>query len=184
MRRPYQITPPDGELMPVDDALREHLRIGSAVGNDLVQTYIQAAIDLLDGYSGQLGRCILKQEWAFPVPLDSNEMLLPFPDCREMSIEQRNGIEFTAIAGTSIVPGFDRVTLCGITGDRAEIWLLATAGWETPDDAPESLKQAIRLLVAHWSEHPEAVALGTTSTEVSLGVRTLLRPLRNGGLVG
>lgn len=179
MRRPFQVEAPLGDLIPVDDALREHLRIGSAVGNDLVQVYVKAAIGMLDGYSGTLSRCILRQRWAFPVPLYTNEMHLPFPDCREFSIERRVGADFSAIDGTSVVAGFDRVTLCGLSGDRSEVWLLATAGWETAALVPENLKQAIKMLVAHWSEHPEAAISGSNATEIPFGVEALLAPLRN-----
>jgi len=178
MRRPFQVEAPQGDLLTVDAALRTHLRIGSAVTDDLVATYIQAAIAWLDGYSGSLGRCILKQRWAFPVPLDSNEMKLPFPDCRNMTIERWDGDAFTALPGATIVPEFDRVILCGVSGDRSDVWLLADAGWDTAELVPDNLKQAIRMLVAHWSEHPEAVVMGTIATEVPMGVNVLLQPLR------
>jgi hypothetical protein len=41
--------------------------------------------------------------------------------------------------------------------------------------APEDIKQAVRMLVAHWYLNREAVVVGSTSAEVEIAVRALLR---------
>lgn len=44
--------------------------------------------------------------------------------------------------------------------------------WE---GVPEDVKQAVRMLVMHWYRNPQAVVVGTTSAEVELGVRAIMR---------
>jgi uncharacterized phiE125 gp8 family phage protein len=51
------------------------------------------------------------------------------------------------------------------------------AGYESDDDAPEDIKQAVLLLVGHWNENREAVVVGDTATdELPLAVSALLDP--------
>jgi uncharacterized phiE125 gp8 family phage protein len=52
-----------------------------------------------------------------------------------------------------------------------------TAGW-TEDRIPQSLKQAIRLLTAHYYEHREPVLTGTIATELAFAVEALVLPYR------
>lgn len=46
---------------------------------------------------------------------------------------------------------------------------------------PEPVKQAVRILVAHWFEHREAIITGTIATVVKLSVDRLLAPYRKVG---
>jgi hypothetical protein len=41
--------------------------------------------------------------------------------------------------------------------------------------APELIRQAVRMLVAHWYLNRETVVVGTISSEVQMGVRDILR---------
>jgi hypothetical protein len=53
------------------------------------------------------------------------------------------------------------------------------------DPVPATVKEAVRLLVAHWYEQREAAVVGLTggvsSTEIPFGVAELLRPHRTWG---
>ncbi|MES2173851.1 MAG: head-tail connector protein [Pseudomonadota bacterium] len=51
------------------------------------------------------------------------------------------------------------------------------AGYPTAADVPQSMKQAILLLVAHWFANREAVS-DKTMTEVPMAVEALCRPYR------
>jgi uncharacterized phage protein (predicted DNA packaging) len=54
------------------------------------------------------------------------------------------------------------------------------------DPVPATVKEAVRLLVAHWYEQREAAVVGLTggvsSTEIPFGVAELLRPHRTWGV--
>lgn len=65
------------------------------------------------------------------------------------------------------------------------VFLRATypAGYEVDEEdpsvwsAPELIQQAVRMLVAHWYLNRETVVVGTTSNEVQMGVRDIIRRL-------
>lgn len=48
------------------------------------------------------------------------------------------------------------------------------AGWANPADVPQTIKQAILLIVGHWNENREAAISGTISRAIDFGVRALL----------
>lgn len=43
-------------------------------------------------------------------------------------------------------------------------------------DAPEDIKQAVRLLVGHWFENRESVVVGTSASEIPMTVQMLVGP--------
>lgn len=53
------------------------------------------------------------------------------------------------------------------------------AGYATPDDVPQSLKQAMLLLIGHWFANREAVNIGNISTEIPMAVDSLCRKYRS-----
>ncbi len=48
------------------------------------------------------------------------------------------------------------------------------AGWSTVVDVPQSIRQAMLLLIGHWYENREAVLVGTISKDLEFSVKTLL----------
>lgn len=51
---------------------------------------------------------------------------------------------------------------------------------EFPNDStPADLKEAIRLLTAHWYENREASLVGVNAQEIPYGVRDIVREYRN-----
>ncbi len=53
-----------------------------------------------------------------------------------------------------------------------------TSGYGDADDVPEPLRQAIRLLVAHWYENRGLVAVGQQIAVLPQGVSALIAPYR------
>jgi uncharacterized phiE125 gp8 family phage protein len=52
-----------------------------------------------------------------------------------------------------------------------------TAGFGAdPDDVPEPIRQALKLLVAHWYEHREPIEIGSAATAIPAAVSDLLSP--------
>lgn len=56
-----------------------------------------------------------------------------------------------------------------------------TAGFEA-SDIPEVFNQAIRLLVAHWYNHREAVVVDASTNELPFAVKSLLGPYMSAGV--
>ncbi|WP_129138793.1 head-tail connector protein [Modicisalibacter coralii] len=55
------------------------------------------------------------------------------------------------------------------------VTITATVGYDT---LPADVRLALLLLIGHWYENREQVVVGTTSSEVPLGVGSLLAPYR------
>lgn len=54
------------------------------------------------------------------------------------------------------------------------VWVDVIAGYANAAAVPRGLKQAILLLVGHWFENREAVAIGTITSEVPLAAQALM----------
>lgn len=139
-------------LVQVDSVLSEHMRITEPAERQLADAYVSAAEARLDGYHGLLGRCLLRQRWAFPVH-DKECVRLPFPDCREMVLaaRQEDG-SWVDVPGASVTVegGGSRVRFCGLPAERDPIALLLVAGWDNAAAVPDALKQAIRMIAVEW----------------------------------
>ncbi|HUV67477.1 MAG TPA: head-tail connector protein [Sedimentisphaerales bacterium] len=62
-------------------------------------------------------------------------------------------------------------------GHRNDIEVTFICGYGSAADVPEHFRTAIKLLVAHWYEHREAVLTGTISKEIEFSVHALLRQM-------
>ncbi|WP_107495639.1 head-tail connector protein [Thalassobius sp. I31.1] len=179
MIRPFRLSPPATPLVAFDgvDGLGQHCRLDTEDQKALVEAFERAAVDYLDGYTGRLGRCILRQKWAYPVSRFRNVLMLPFPDCREFAIERREPDGTLVSVDAEIVQVGDCIDLTTLPELSGEILLTFWAGWETEADVPASLKQAVRFLVADWFENRPGVATGERVTELPFAVTAMIGPL-------
>lgn len=153
--RPFRVEAPQGVLVPVEE-LRQQLRVDTDEQDSLIAAYERSAVDFLDGYTGRLGRCILRQKWALPLLGNPKAVFLPFPDCREFAVERLDDQgAWVQVAGVTVTQMEDHALLVDLPSDKIDLHLTCWAGWTAADDVPENLKQAVRLLVAHWFD-PEA----------------------------
>jgi uncharacterized phiE125 gp8 family phage protein len=58
--------------------------------------------------------------------------------------------------------------------DYNAICVTYKAGWSTVTDMPQSLRQAMLLLIGHWYENREAVLVGAISKSIEFAVQSLL----------
>lgn len=77
MIAPQLITRP-AELLTLPE-VKAHLDVDGSHHDALIQGYVAAAMDWLDGWNGVLGRCILTQTWASRHAA-LEDLDLPFPD--------------------------------------------------------------------------------------------------------
>lgn len=183
--RPVRVTPP--ALAPVLLAdVQDQSRENSPETNALLQSYIDAAVSYLDGPDGLLGRFMVDQVWRLRFPRWQMSLSLPFPDVsaatvtyldaagtsQELNADLYEIVESDLGAMIVLRPGFDAPSLSA--QDSLPITVTFTAGYGSPDDVPDALKQAIRLLVAHWFENREAVVVGTITATLPMGVKSLI----------
>lgn len=177
--RPFQLEAPTATLFDASD-LHLHLRVDTTEQDPLLSAYIAAAVGYLDGYSGRLGRCILKQKWAFPLNDNTEVVYLPFPDCRDFAVEREQPAStWTALSGVDVQIARDAVFLAELPDDLEGVHLTCYAGWDTPAKVPAPLKQAVRMLVAHWFDNRAEVTVGQAPHQLPAGVEMLISPYKN-----
>jgi len=103
-----------------------------------------------------------------------------------VTLEEFSGGAWVAVPADQYVAQGRIIHLLGRRTYTAPLFLRASypAGYEAdagdPDawNAPDDIKQAVRLLVAHWFANREAAVVGTVAEEIALGVERILRNYR------
>jgi len=159
---------------------KAHLRIDGNAEDDLLGALIAAARVAVET---ELRRVLIAQEWRVIVEeWPAEGVTLPLQPA--LSVEAVRAIDDEG-AATELSEGdyeFDpadfSVTLDPVPG-AARYEIDFTTGYGTSGvDVPQPLRQAIRLLVAHWYEHRSAVTLGDDPAKTPLGFRELIAPYR------
>lgn len=190
------LTPPGGPLLAVnDDALRQHLRLldGETDGNDLLAALIQTATAQAEAHTR---RRFLTQ--TVRLTLDGfgswGREATPLPVAPIQSVSQVQYLDDAGIWRT--VDAVDYRVIDSV--EPHELWPAFGRTWPVPkrepavvridlvvgygpdaSDVPADILHAVRMIVAHLEQHPEAVTTGPgTPAETPLGVRTLLDPHR------
>lgn len=145
---PFRVEAPADVLLPIAD-LREAVRAETDEQDTLIENAGKAAVVRLDGFTGRLGRCILDQKWALPLAAGQDIVDLPFPDCREFQVEALEGGTWSNVGGVAIQYFDCQVSLTDVPEDGTGLHLTFRCGWESAEDVPEDIKQAVRMLVAH-----------------------------------
>jgi uncharacterized phiE125 gp8 family phage protein len=190
-----RVTPPATALVSLAQVY-SHLRldpVGSPPSHPddaLLETYIGAAVDHLDGFSGVLGRCLVTQTWradaAYPDYYGRFE--IPMPVAGVTSVEVLKDDAYAAVSPSLYT--FRSMGAYGIVRprngmswphhdhDEAAFRITFTAGYGDPEDVPSALVTAALLLVGGWYENREAIATGGFPQKLPGGVDTLIAPYR------
>lgn len=200
------ITPPPVKPISVAEA-KAQLRIDTADDDARIGALIAAAVQHIDGRDGWMNRAFVQQTWelrldAFPWIREANRygsIILPLPPLRSVdSVSYRDSAHQLQVWDPS---NYD-VDLGGdwkgrITPKQAVPWpqtdtqpdaviVRFTAGYApvigSPTDylanIPETVRQALLLLVSHWYENRAPVLIGRQARELPMAVQALLAPLR------
>lgn len=150
-----------------------HCRIEQDEDDALVSDLIVAAVAHIERITGWVTN---PQNFQKPFKNIDKPMRLPhWPVTAVTAIEQvgTSTVNVAANFDVDLTSRPARVTLYdALTLDRGEVIRISYTAGET--DLPDELKQAALMLVAHWYENREAVAVGTISADVAMGVNRLL----------
>lgn len=182
---------PEAPVVTVAD-MKSHLRIDSDDEDTLIGEYITAATEMVDAEFGELGRALITQRWQLTMPKfpTDSHVVLPIPPVQQVfSVTYYDTDNVQQTFSTDAY----RLTL---NTDRAYIDLVAGYSWpatydrddavaiqydtgfgDAGTDVPYGIRQAVRMMVAHWYEHREAVTEAKLM-ETPMGIRSLLMKYR------
>lgn len=156
----------------------------------ILSALMQAAVDHLDGWSGVMGRCLVEQDWRVDQADWTDTIRLPFPDVSSVTVKYFDTdnteqtvasslYELLTDARGSYVHFLDDFTAPDVYDDRSDaVRVTFTAGFGDADAVPDAIKIAAMMLVAHWYENREAVAMNVTPNTVPMAVDSLIAPYR------
>lgn len=187
------VTKLDGtNVLSLADA-KEFLRVDHATTaeNTVITGYINAAVSYCENYCSKL----FHQRTAIFLLSNFNEFVFPYSDVQVTSVKSRsdnmsehdntltNGTHYTSRSGTPSKIKFLSSLPAIHADDLYPISVLTTAGNAQIIDGlsfipPESVVQAVRMLVGHYYEQRTATVVGSIVSSVPMGVHALLNPER------
>lgn len=182
----YSVTPPAAAVVSLAD-LKAHLRVDHDDENALITALETAAVALLDGWDGTLGRALLSQTWELRADDFGCEIRLPLPPLISVTsvkyYDENNALQ-TLSADVYQVVGIGSTNPACIVLNDGETWptvytrreavqVRYVAGYTA---VPTPIVQAIKLLVGHWYQNRESVAVGVSTQELPMAVKALLAP--------
>jgi uncharacterized phiE125 gp8 family phage protein len=176
-----------------------HLRVDHDEDDAYISALIAAATDYLDGAFGVLGRALVTQTWQMGLAdwPAASAMVLPVPPVQAVTsvsyFDAGNAPQVLAAENYRLVASESRALIELVDGvgwpesySRSDaISVTFTAGYgDTADDVPEPIRQAVRLLVAHWYDSARAAVSEGDLVAIPFGVRALTMNYRQArGLV-
>ena len=177
MHRPVLIEAPSELPVSVEEC-KNHAVVEYDDDNTLIEGYISAAVAMLDGFSGIMGRCIVNQKWSRSYDRFERPFFLRIPDVSAVKLKylDPNGIaqevppedlEIRPIATGTVVSlraGLDTPPIkAGSVVD-----LVFTAGFGDADAVPKNIKIAIMQIVARFNDDRsgEVEGIGPAATQL------------------
>lgn len=191
-------SPPATALISTSD-LQSQLRLDLSDDSTFVGTLAAAAIELLDGRDGILGRALVSQTWAltldaFP-PSAQDAIRIPLPPLQSVtSIAYIDGdgasqtwASSNYVVDTAAEPGLVRLAWNASWPETRRqanaVTVTFVAGYgDAADDVPQPIRQAALMLAAQWYEHRQPIVVGASVEELPMAARALLAPYRQPAL--
>lgn len=179
--KPVLVTPPADDPITLED-VKAHLRVFYSDDDDYLTALIKAAVQHLDGYQGILNRCIMSQSWKITPARFSRRMSTLFTDTTAAVVTyyDRDGVDQT-IDDSNYKVYSDHIRFNNdfafpdVDRDRDNpISVTTTHGYTK---VPDTLKLAMKILVAHWYRNREPVTFGG-AMKLPFSVDRLLTPHR------
>jgi uncharacterized phiE125 gp8 family phage protein len=188
------VTAPAVEPVSLTEA-KLHCRVDVSDDDNLITALIQAAREVAEAISR---RALITQTWKlildeFPA---TDEIVIPLPPLQSVAsvtYKDQDGSSSTFSSGDYIVStdtepgkvvlGYGKSWPSTTLYPTGAVTVQFTAGFgDASTDVPEKYRQAMLLLIGHWYENREAIAMtGAVPKEVPFGVEALLWLDRNMG---
>jgi uncharacterized phiE125 gp8 family phage protein len=189
-------TGPTSEPVTLAEA-KAHTRVAIADDDGLLAGYVLAARNHLEEITG---RAFLTQTWDYKIDYDWPWFLdtethrhsrlieitkAPLQSVTSITYVDSAGASQTLASNQYVVDGSSvigriypayGVSWPTVRSQRDAITVRFVTGWT--DNFPDSLRQAILLLVGHWYENRETVVIGQAPSELPMAVASLIAPFR------
>jgi uncharacterized phiE125 gp8 family phage protein len=188
MYRPVQTVAPSDTPVSVTE-VKAQLDITYTDKDTLITGLLNAAVSMLDGWSGILGRCLVTQTWRQDYDDFRSCLRLPlFPVASITSVKYFD----TSAAEQTIDPSNytlrhdergayvefkSTYSFPALNVEAAAVNVIYVCG-SAAADVPPAIKNAIMLLVRHWFDNPSAVVVGVPAQTMPMAVDALIAPFR------
>src|SRR5574341_384728 len=183
------VTPPATEPITTAEA-KAHMRVSSSSEDTYIDTLIATARRSIEAFTR---RALVSQTWDlwWDIYPSLRAIELPLPPLQSVtSIKYYTPADVETVYGTinyyvdTTSSQGGRVSLTDGSGWPTDIRYVNglvvrfVAGYGAASAVPDDLKQAHKLLVAHWFENREPVNIGNINTDLPMMVQHVLWPYR------
>lgn len=181
-------TQPPAALLSVDD-IKAHLNLTRDDQDALLASLEKRAVNYFDGYSGILGRAIMRQTWTQTFPKLSEKMRLDIGNVVSVtsvtyydteSAEQTLNSSLYYLHSDGIGHYIKRKAVASYpeTEERDNaVTVEFLAGWATAADVPEAIQAGVLLLIGHLYNNDSEI--GTDQMhDLPFGFHDLVAPFR------
>jgi len=167
------VTPPSDPLVTADD-LRAHLHVDGSDQDAMIDVYRAAALAMLDGWRGIMGRAIMPQTWS--QEFDSwGDLRLAMPDVSAVRVAGFDADGGDVAATSADLIADQRGSYVAASG-RAVSRVVVEFDCGLPAASLPSVRVAVMMLVANWFTNREATIAGSVSV-LPFAVDCLIDPL-------
>lgn len=201
MYRPVLVTAPKQLPLTLEE-VKAHCRVDHNDEDDLIYALLTGATAYMDGWSGTLGLCLVSQIWRQDFDAFNYRLRLPlFPVIRVEADGAITGdpcgvryLDVNNVEQTVGVTNYDLLvddegafvrfndtysfpTTRVLQGPRVSVTFAAGFGADAPT-VPQTIRQALLLLIGHWYANRETINVGTITSEIGFTVGALSAPYR------
>lgn len=185
------ITPPTLEPLTLAEA-KAHLRVEVPDDDALIASYIIAAREWVEG---QTRRALMTQTWDFTFdwdwPTRRGRIYIRLPVAPVQSVTSVKYVDESGVTQTLSAATYQAVvnvehprieaaydsTWPSVRNQADAVTIRAVCGYGVGmSDVPQPLRQAIKLLTAHWYENREPVNVGNLTTSLQFMLEALVSP--------
>lgn len=172
---------PADEPVSVEQA-KAYLRVRHSLEDDLIWSLLLAARQHVELVTN---RALMPQKWEVVTTPQGRCLPLPGGNVRSVDAVEIAGESFTDFSFVQAEPALIYSSSWGPDAfrERDAVRVEISVGYESVDDVPAPLKQAMMMLMAHWYNHREAAVVGAGTAEMPLAVNAMLFPYRDMRLI-
>lgn len=178
----------DDSLVISVQELKDYLRVDSNVDDAMLEAFINAATSQIEA---RLNRPLRMQRWIYK--LDYSDLNLGLIYINKAPVNAVQSIEYYDGSNTQQTLNVSNyfvslssnpckikvVSLPTIYNRLEAVQISFTAGYQSVNDIPKDIKQALKFMCGHWYENRQDAITGTMTNEIPMSSQFLLEPYRN-----